>query len=175
MVWIQSSIYHVWPNFSIHVPRIINFQECSHYHLHGENGSGKSSFITQILIPTALEQKNNLITLFIDYQNRLQFNTIRADSFLRKYPLPIDDITDTIHYLLSELKSILSTCKKDVLIIIDEIPNIDILTDFISSNQSLKVCVVQTLHGNLIPISDMKLRTLEMALLSPLAAQIIET
>lgn len=94
----------LWETFIIQIESQLQIESGKCYHLEGANGSGKSSFIKRILIPTLSKQA--IPYIYIEQQMRSQLFALMADASLRDYEQRLQSEQDAIHYLMSCLEVI---------------------------------------------------------------------
>lgn len=117
---ISSGSYRVWEGFSLSFDRDLDLIRGNSYMLRGENGSGKSSFLKQILIPALVLQASSQYLLYFEQQMMRQLYAIRADAALKNYPKALKTEEDCIHYLLDDLAKALAKQTRPVYALIDE-------------------------------------------------------
>lgn len=118
-----------WPGFELVLERALELVPGCRYKLEGANGSGKSSFLTQILLPRLLQNPDHQYLLYFQQQMHLQSFAIRAAASLSNYPGPLIVEKDYISYLLHDLDRALTLAPRPTTAIIDESGHPDYIID----------------------------------------------
>ncbi len=139
MTVIPAGKHLLWQQFNLEICCSIAFEQGKHYHLQGENGSGKSSFINRILIPR-LKESGCYILLF-EQQMALQLHAIKAHAAIFSPGRRIVSEQDVISYLLDDLKATYMNKPRDVYIIADESHELMMLSEC-----SIPHCLIYTSH-----------------------------
>lgn len=148
LIRIPSGQYRPWPKFQLILKSDLCFVSGRSYHLKGENGSGKSSFIRQILLP-ALKSRD-LYYIYLAQQSDTQFYVCKADAAISHYPQPIRSRIDMFNYLLHCLRQKQLEKPKPVLVIADEFGNeANIQTELEDSGFEYCLCLIS--HNDIIP------------------------
>ncbi len=121
MKWkINADNYQVWPDFTIDITKDITLRTNSQYHLIGNNGSGKSSFIKKVLIPLLQNNPEQQYILYVEQQTQSQFDAVKAYAALQKPPVEVNTFSDMIVALFADLKHQLALSDRPCTIILDE-------------------------------------------------------
>ncbi|HNQ42999.1 MAG TPA: hypothetical protein PKI59_01145 [Candidatus Cloacimonadota bacterium] len=145
MIIIPQSLIAVWPDFSLEIKNDLTFETGCRYHLSGPNGSGKTSLITQILIPKIQQSKSYI--LYFEQQMHLQLYAIKAYAALMHKDRVISSEADMMAYLFENLQMAYSAQPRDIYLIADEsheLQNLMQLCDFAPH------ALIFTSHHNLL-------------------------
>lgn len=142
---ITAGTHLIWPGFKLENSEAIELQLGSIYHLRGANGSGKSSFIKQLLLPTLLAKRQDHYIIYLEQQMHKQLYALKAGAALAAYPQQIECEADAVDYLLHDLGAALQLQSRSVYAICDESP---CLQHFITRLQQMNVpsCVLFSSH-----------------------------
>jgi ABC-type ATPase involved in cell division len=77
VIRLESGTYPVWDDFSLELTSDLTFSSVALYYLHGANGSGKSSFIERLLIPS-LRNQRDIFLLYFEQQMHFQIQAVKA-------------------------------------------------------------------------------------------------
>ena len=144
MLSIPAGKYSVWPDFSLELSSPHSFDPSFHYYLHGNNGSGKSSFIKKILLP-ALSHIPDIYHMYWEQQIVLQSYAIKAHAAFAKYEKKLDTDADCLGYLLTNLRQSLLAEKRVAYFVVDECLQLSQILSYIDTHQ-LPVCLIYTHH-----------------------------
>lgn len=115
---ISKGDHQVWENFSLSLSEDLSFGPGIHY-LSGANGSGKSSFITRLLLPR-LRQDSDLYCVYFEQQMHLQVNAVKAYAGVIQPRRKIAGEADTVDFLLKNLLQAQESEPKPCFIVMDE-------------------------------------------------------
>jgi ABC-type multidrug transport system ATPase subunit len=118
MIECKSGRHQVWSEFALNIRTPLRFEQGCRYHLHGDNGSGKSSFINRILLP--LLKDSSCYILLFEQQLALQLHAIKAHAAIFNPKRSILNESDMIRYLYDDLAIAYLQHPKDTYIISDE-------------------------------------------------------
>lgn len=118
MICIPSTTFQIWPEFGLEIKTPLMFSAGCSYHLDGSNGSGKSSLITQILIPEL--QKQRTYTLYFEQQMHLQLYAIKAYAAIMQKDAHIATEADLIRFMMENLRTAYASEQRDIYLIADE-------------------------------------------------------
>ena len=138
MITLPAGKRDIWPGFSLSLEKPLRFEVGKSYYLKGANGSGKSSFIHQILLPE-LEGRTDLYVLCLQQQMHLQLYALRAQAAIFKPGFAIRSEEDVWRYLWQDLAE-----RQDdlpVYVIADEAYNLDIPKDM-----QRPICLIYSSH-----------------------------
>jgi ATPase subunit of ABC transporter with duplicated ATPase domains len=116
---IDEGLLQVWPEFALDIKSGLDFNPGEFYHLSGANGSGKSSFITRILIPRLLAGPTAYV-LYLEQQMRYQLWSVKSYASMIQPRREIKTEADAVTYLLGNLESALARESRPCYVILDE-------------------------------------------------------
>lgn len=128
-MFIDAGRKQVWEVFSIQINSRIEFLPGKIYHLSGRNASGKSSFLTQILLP-ALQNREDIYTLYLEQQIHLQMQAVKAYAGIMPPRRIVKTEIDAVTFLLDNLLLALGRSPRLSYILLDENPQEDLVRDF---------------------------------------------
>ncbi len=149
---IEKGLYSIWLNFSLNLTSDLDFQPGHIYHLRGNNGSGKSSFVTQILLPSLLELNIRYVVYF-EQQMHLQIQMAKAYSSVIKPRIGIKSEQETVDFLLQSLLTKFKEEPRPCYVIIDESPYDSKIRNFLDTNIP-DCCQIYTSHSEPIHKSE---------------------
>ena len=151
MNWlIPKSIYTIWSDFRLEIQHDIKFETGCCYHLKGQNGTGKSSFIKKILIPLLQNQTSEQCILYLEQQVQSQFDAIKAHAALQKPSVHINTVDGMFDYQLKQLSFQLDTEPRPVIIILDETIFSDLINPWLSKTGIESICLVYISHQDFV-------------------------
>lgn len=115
---ISKGDHQVWEGFALSLSADLSFGPGIHY-LQGANGSGKSSFITRVLLPR-LRQNPDRYCLYLEQQMQLQVNAIKAYASVIKPRRMVNSESDTVDFLLDNLIRAHNSVPKTCCVVMDE-------------------------------------------------------
>lgn len=115
---IEAGTYQAWEDFSLRLATNLDFTPGINY-LSGANGSGKSSFLTRILLPRLL-QSSDLYTVYFEQQMHIQVTSVKAYASIIAPHRQIDGEADTVDYLLDSLLRAYHRRQRPCCIVMDE-------------------------------------------------------
>ncbi|MDP2173667.1 MAG: hypothetical protein Q8M98_06095 [Candidatus Cloacimonadaceae bacterium] len=148
MFMIPTGSHSLWQGFDLDVRRELWFGIGDIFHLHGDNGSGKTSFLRKLLVPQALDSVNPVYQLYFEQQSALQLFSVKAYAALQKPPRQINNENQMIDYLLDSFDLARQREARPALVMIDESPR---LHDIIERVSVHSVCIVFASHQSVIP------------------------
>ncbi len=147
MKWlIPASTYKIWTDFSLKLDHDLVLETGKCYHLTGQNGSGKSSFIKQVLISHLLKQPESQFILYLEQQVQSQFDAVKANAALQKPSVHINNITDMFDYQLHQLSHQMKKEPKPVIFILDETVCLEQIVNWLNKNSTNQVCLIYVSH-----------------------------
>jgi len=129
MLRIAAGTRQVWPAFSLDLTHDLLFEQECRYQLCGANGSGKSSFLRKILLPQ-IQSTEEAYIVYLQQQMHLQLYALKAHAAFHAPGRRIADPRDAAEYLLDDLSKTYSSRPKDIFIIADESPALELLLRF---------------------------------------------
>jgi uridine kinase len=115
-------------------------------YLAGANGSGKSSFLKQVLLPKLKTQPNDFYTLYLEQFFHLQAYVVRAQAALMHPQRKLQNSFDCLAYLLDDLSLAQQKVRRPVFVLADESRNLLALSSFLQ-NSGFDYCLVYSIHG----------------------------
>ncbi len=115
---IPKGDYQAWDSFTLVLPTDLSFGPGIHY-LQGANGSGKSSFITRVLLPR-LRQEPDLYCVYLEQQMHLQVNAVKAYASVIQPRRKVTGESDTVDFLLDNLIRAHNSVPKPCCVVMDE-------------------------------------------------------
>jgi len=164
LLTIASGCYPCWPGFSLQIEQDLNLVTGEIVYLAGANGSGKSSFLRQVLLPKLKTQPHDFYTLYLEQFFHLQAYMVRAQAALMHPQRKLHNSFDCLAYLLDDLSQAQQQARKPVFVLADESRNILALSSFLQ-NSGFEYCLVYSIHGE-NPLS-LPYRSLHFTPLSP--------
>lgn len=149
---IEAGSYPIWQDFTLWVEYELEFRQGGFYHLTGQNGSGKSSFISQLLLPRLLALPHRYV-LYLEQQMHLQLFTVKAFSAMNKANPILADESMATQFLLKDLKKSFDQVPRDSYLIMDETLYIDSHLAYV--RQYLQTCcIIYTSHQSIQPEAE---------------------
>lgn len=145
MLRIAAGSLRVWPAFTLDLTQDLCFEQEHRYQLWGANGSGKSSFLQKILLPQLQNAEGSYI-VYLQQQMHLQLYALKAHAAFHAPGRRITDAHDAAEYLLDDLSKTYPSRPKDIFIIADESPALELLLRF-----PLPHCLILIDHQQKIP------------------------
>jgi len=165
MNWkIEKSSYQPWKDFTVLIDNDLTFSTGCVYHLKGQNGSGKTSFIRRILIPFLQSEPQGQYIFYLEQMIQTQYDAIHAYAALSRPACQISNFNEMVTYLMENLSSY---CKKEprpVFLIIDEFPDSELISKLLSYSDLKDCCLVYTSHHECIFDQSENLSTIEFVL-----------
>ncbi|HON32055.1 MAG TPA: hypothetical protein PLE41_00690 [Candidatus Syntrophosphaera thermopropionivorans] len=161
MIRLESGTYPIWDDFSLELTSDLTFSSVALYYLHGANGSGKSSFIERLLIPSLRNQKD-IFLLYFEQQMHFQIQAVKAYASIMPPRKEIHNEMDTVDYLLNNLLFNYSQEPRPCFIVMDESPYELKIYEFIKQYIP-DYCLIYSAHSELLPAT----KTLEFIPVSP--------
>ena len=123
----------------------LEFKLGKKYFLYGENGSGKSSFIVNVLIPELVKKRNNQFYIFYASQDfTIQYYVIKSYyKGLKKIKRDLSSIEKVLLFI----KDIYISLNEPVYYILDEIDQHTNILDFINSLNNKNKSIILTSHN----------------------------
>ncbi len=146
---IEPGRYDVWPDFSLSVSSALEFLAGGRYHLQGANGSGKSSFLSRVLLPR-LRSRADVFALYFEQQMRYQLPAMKAYASLLPPHRLIGKEADAVQYLLDDLLACVKQESRPIYVLVDESPQAPLIRDFLSI-EIPSACLVFSAHTNIMP------------------------
>ncbi len=168
MSWlIPASSYQLWPDFRLEFFRDIVLENGNCYHLQGNNGAGKTTFLKQLLIPMLERDPSRQYVLYIEQQVQSQLDAILAYAALNRYLLPIRTAEDMLDYLLELLHCQLQKSTRPVILILDESIIPGILQKRMAELDQSSICLLYTSHQEVEIAGNLNLKQLRFDVISP--------
>ena len=120
MIEIPQGPIFCWQDFSLLIEKKLTFEPGKIYHLQGENGSGKSSFLIHCLLPVLESKKDLIYRIYLQQLFHLQGYAIKSHSAFYKPELDLRSELDCVQYLLNNLFETFSQDPRPVYCIVDE-------------------------------------------------------
>jgi len=165
MLSISKGVLNCWPQFSLKLESPIVLASGNTYHLVGDNGSGKSSFITQILLPLMKVNEQLIYRIYVQQLFHLQGYAIRAHAAINKPNIRLRTEADCLAYLLDNLADALSSQPRPVYVIADESQQLSVISLYLKQ-LSVPCCLLYCQHGG-IPLPE----TTHTIMFQPLSSQ----
>lgn len=147
MNWlIPKSIYNIWTDFRIETQQNIKFETGCCYHLKGQNGTGKSSFIRKILIPQLQNRTSEQYILYLEQQVQSQFDALKAHAALQKPSVQINSVEHMFSYQLRRLSHFTEKDPRSAIIILDETIYPEIINEWLQEADLEQVCLIYVSH-----------------------------
>jgi len=140
---IPAGNYQLWPTFSLQLPQDLEISPDTNYYLQGNNGSGKSSFIKQLLLPKLRESE--CYHLYWEQQIGIQRYVISAHAAMHHQPFPARSELDALSYLAHNLKQAQSLNPRPAFWVLDECTRFEQLLKLIRELQ-LDISLVYSHH-----------------------------
>ena len=149
MKWIiPATEYQVWKDFSLKLTNELSFETGMFYHLKGNNGAGKSSFIKKVLIPLLQKKPEQQYIFYIEQQIQSQFDAIKAYAALQKPSVQINNFNDMILYQLNKLSEQSKVSKRPMMVILDECSQSSMITEELSKFTDTQYCILFVDHSD---------------------------
>lgn len=146
---VPSELYKIWSNFALETSSDLVFETGKCYHLIGENGAGKSSFIRKVLIPLLLKQPASQYIIYLEQQVQSQLDAIKANAALQKPAMHINTIDEMFDYQLKQLSRQLDIEPRPVIIILDETILSDRINQWLCKVSPEHVCLIYISHQDI--------------------------
>ncbi len=146
----KRSFYEI---LNLNIVQDLVFEEGGVYRLEGLNGSGKSTFVSKILIPE-IKQNNKFLLFYLSQDFHLQFYSIQAYAAYKEEKNPINSYEDAVFYFLEQFLREDELENRTIFFILDEI---EIFSDFkkiINKIQGLKKIICFVNHSNKIDYQE---------------------
>lgn len=144
---IAAGVHPIWPGFSLENQQEIELLPGRSYHLRGSNGSGKSSFLKQLVLPGLLAGRQDHFLLYFEQQMHKQLYALKAGAALAGYPHQIECEADAVNFLLSDLEAALKQQKRKVFALCDESPLLDLIRNRLSQLET-PFCLLFSSHAD---------------------------
>jgi len=149
---IEASLHPIWKDFSLRIETCLEFSPGGTYHLNGANGSGKSSFITRLLLPRLLVLPD-IYTLYFEQQMHYQIQTAKAYASLIKPHAEIKTERDTVDFLLNNLRMSVEAENRPCFIVLDESSFQLQINDFLHKHIP-SCCLIHASHAAPVPATQ---------------------
>lgn len=146
---IKAAQISVWPDFVLNIPQVLDFQAGLSYHLQGANGSGKSSFVSQLLLPQLLNDCS-CYKLYFEQQMNLQLHAVKAYASIFKPHQALAGERDVTRYLLEELRAAQELETRPCYVLVDESRFEQLIQDFLRQYIP-SACLIFSSHNNPFP------------------------
>lgn len=143
---VPSEFYKIWADFSLEIGNDLIFAAGKCFHLTGENGAGKSSFIKQVLIPLLIKQPASQYILYLEQQVQSQLDAVKANAALQKPAVHINTVDEMFDYQLKQLSLQLAAEPRPVIIILDETILSDLINQWLNKVSVEQVCLIYISH-----------------------------
>jgi Cdc6-like AAA superfamily ATPase len=150
MQWVLTkSVYPVWDSYSLSIVEDIILKTGESYRLIGNNGTGKSSFIKKILIPTLQSNTEDQYIIYIEQQVQSQLNAIKSYSMFHNSASEINTVSEMILYYFNSLKQSIAQNDRPIIIILDECFEIELIESLLSEFNKHQYCLIYVSHSEL--------------------------
>ncbi len=122
--------HQVWEGFNLSLETDLSFSPGIHY-LEGANGSGKSSFLSRLLLPRLLHDRA-VYCLYLEQQMHLQLTAVKAYASLIQLRRRIFGEAETVGYLLDDLLRVWQIQPRPCYVLMDESHCAKEVRDFLS-------------------------------------------
>jgi len=161
MIWIiPAQHYLVWETFSLDIKYNLTFETGNVYHLNGNNGSGKTSFIQQVLIPILQTDSEQQYIFYVEQQIQSQFDAITSYALFQKPSTEITSFDDMVLFMFEMLQSTQRNASRPSVIILDECPDSEELQAKLRSLSDESYCLIVVSHKESIYIKDRDVNTI---------------
>jgi len=143
---IPASLNILWQDFELHIEKDIVLKTGITYHLTGNNGSGKTSFIKKILIPLLNVNPQHQYILYVEQQIQNQFYALKAYSSLSKTSKHLSTFNEMVMYQLNDLKNMLLKDDRPVMLILDEFDITDEVKQTVYELEKNEICILYISH-----------------------------
>lgn len=147
MIVVPSGVLSCWQDFSLCLEHNLEFHPGTSYYLSGNNGSGKSSFITQILLPLLQLHKDTLYRIYVQQLFHKQGYAIKAHAAIHKPNLKLRSEEDCLQYLLNNLQEAFISEQRPVFFIADESHYLPLINSFFETLDA-PCCLIYCEHGD---------------------------
>jgi ABC-type cobalamin/Fe3+-siderophores transport system ATPase subunit len=147
MNWqITRAKYQAWKEFKLQLDDNILFSTGMFYHLKGQNGSGKSSFIRKVLLPFLKNDPQKQYIFYLEQMIQTQFDAVHACAALSKPARQITTRSEMVAFLMDNLWMCYKEEPRPVFIIIDEYPDSKLISELLTRIDIKEYCLVYTSH-----------------------------
>jgi hypothetical protein len=149
MPWIiRPNLYSPWKNFLLEIKESITLETGNCYHLSGNNGAGKTSFIRKVLIPFLQQSPYQQYILYVEQQIQSQFDAIKAYASIRKPEVKINDTQEMITYQIRTINELQRFEPRPLMVILDEPTNPEIFMKWFSQVTLNSLCLLYVSHSD---------------------------
>ncbi len=147
MIWtIPSGKYKLWNSLELSLETDFSVSTGEVHQIKGMNGSGKSSFLKQLLLPYLRTNPGGQYVMYIEQQVQSQMDAITAYSDLHRHPGQIQSTADLLKYQFFLLKESLAMQTRPCIIIADECSNMNELLEGIQQLGFDNTCLIFVAH-----------------------------
>lgn len=148
---IEKGLYHIWDCLKLRLDSDLDFRVNQSYVLIGDNGSGKTSFVKQLLLQKCKSVPDRNFHLFyIDQDFLLQYHAIQAHSAANKrFNGKIKSYDDAIRYMYDYYKKCLSD-NEFLFLVFDEVEMYADLEPFLQDRDKYSSIIVLVTHSDII-------------------------
>jgi hypothetical protein len=127
----------------------IAFETGNCYHLKGNNGTGKTSFLRKVLFPFLQRHPYQQYILYIEQQVQSQYDAVRAYAALKKPSVVISDDIEMIGYQIKMINEARKFEPRPLMILLDEPSNPEIVAHWLSSISLDNICLLYVSHTDI--------------------------
>lgn len=142
---IPAAEYPIWPEFWLQIVTPLMFVPGSVYQLSGANGSGKSSFLSQLLLPR-LRADKGLYCLYFEQQMRYQLQSVKAYASLFAPRRLLHAEPEVVNWLLEDLQRACQKEPRPIFLLVDESLYLAEILDF-SHSRFPDCCLIFSSHS----------------------------
>ncbi len=142
---IPTGELQIWNNFSLWIEHDLEFETGKTYHLQGNNGSGKSSFLSRVLLPHL--QNSSSYLLYLQQQMHTQLYAVQAYAAVMKPPQILKTEQEVVNYLGNDLVRNYQLSPRPAFVLVDESRFEAELVGIISLNCPLTCFILASHHG----------------------------
>lgn len=146
MLSIPAATYPCWPGFDLLLETDLVFTGKRVIYLSGSNGSGKSSFITKVLLPKVKVTATPCYTIYLEQLFHLQAYSIKAEAALKHPEKRLLSNADCLAYLLNDLELAQKKQLRPVLAFADESHFLLDLYHFLEAS-GFDYSLIYSIHG----------------------------
>lgn len=150
----------------------LNFTPGKIYHLQGENGSGKSSFIRHSLLPAINNKKDLCYRLYLQQLFHLQAYAIKSHSAFYKPELKLNGELDCLQYLLNNLSETYAQEPRPVYCLVDENRHLPLIFNYLNENK-FPFCLIFCDHSS--AFSAQMATEINFQVITPTLSKVYET
>jgi len=147
MNWLIPAFkYEIWTEFQLEITSDIEFETGSCYHLKGQNGSGKTSFVRKVLIPHLVKNPSQQYILYLEQQVQSQLDAIKAYAAIQKPAVHLKNVEEMFEYQLNLLSAAFEQEPRPIIIILDETVYPLVINQWLQQTNIEHICLVYISH-----------------------------